>query len=126
MQAQLASLASRSCHCSDVDKLMVDMPAAIEASTQAFNRIQAMEHFLTKLVDNGAPLRSPPGVPLNPGAGSSPVPSQGGDVRGEPFATKFIGQKSYRVISDLGKLFDDKAATSSTDSFMGDANKGVK
>ena len=42
VQTQLASLASRPCHCPDVDKLMSDMTASGTASAQAFSRIQAM------------------------------------------------------------------------------------
>ena len=43
VHAQLASLASRLCHCPDVEKLMADMTAAGAASTQAFKRIGGME-----------------------------------------------------------------------------------
>ena len=133
VQVQLASLASKPCHCADVDKLMADMVSAGGASAQAFKRIQDMEVVLTKLTSEGAPMRSPPGVPFTPGASSFFGAAPGGQAsgaqdqgRGEPYTSKFINQKTYRQIADLDKLFDDKAATSSSHACNGDANEGVK
>ena len=94
VQTQLASLASKPCHCPDVDKLMSDMTASSTASAQAFSRIQAMELVLTRLVNDGAPVKSPPGVPFVLGGYSFPGAAPCTGDRGEPFTTRFMGQKT--------------------------------
>ena len=58
VQTQLASLASKPCHCLDVDKLMLDMTAARFASTRAFKRIHDMETALKKPISDGPSMKA--------------------------------------------------------------------
>ena len=101
---------------------MADMVNAGIASQQAFARIGETEVVLRKLLNDGAPLKAPPGV----GPSSYQVPGASSQDRGEPYTTKFINRPSYRVINDLDKLFDDKAADASAHEYKGDSNEGVK